>query len=373
MACVPTAAHQGLKTGVSPFLSLIGIVTQAPRRIRSQRKRDFIMPHPIRCLAVALIAVLVIATPVTAATEVMKSDVREDCRYRTDGYAVSKSQTSWNAFPDDDVFRPLLADPKQPQVFFRYQYVNLRDVGVKLNTANVAVGEYFGLIGRRQEKDCDGWQLGITGAVFAQFDLDANSYDLINADYNIGLPLSYRRGPLSFRIRPYHQSSHIGDEFLLDHPGFTRLNFSYEEVEALVSLEIPLRSKLVQEIRLYGGGAYMFDRQPRIHRARDQWGIEIRGGSSPNMFLTQVTQKKTKDEQVEHVRGLPFIGVDVKNFEQHRWNFETSVIAGMEFYRPSTHRRLRLYLTYYHGYNPYGQFFISEKIESFGAGLSLAF
>jgi hypothetical protein len=57
----------------------------------------------------------------------------------------------------------------------------------------------------------------------------------------------------------------------------------------------------------------------------------------------------------------------------HRWNLEASVIAGMEFYRSSTRRRLRLYLTYYHGFNPYGQFFISQKIESVGAGLSLAF
>jgi hypothetical protein len=331
------------------------------------------MPHPLRHFVMSFCVVFVPAAPVAAATDVMKTEARQDCRYRSDTRAVSKAKKSWNSFPDDDVFRPLLADPKQPQVYFRYQYVRLRDVGENLNTLNVAVGEYFGLIGRRQEKDCDGGQLGLTGAVFAQFDLGGDSYDLINADYNIGLPLSYRRGPLSFRFRPYHESSHIGDEFLLNHPKFNRVNFSYEEVEAILSYDLILRSNLVQELRFYGGGAWMFDRQPRIHRAKAQWGIEIRGTGSRIAFLTKVMEKKAEDQKEEQVTGIPFIGLDVKQFEQHRWNLETSVIAGMEYARASTRRRLRLYVTYYHGFNPYGQFFIAQKIESFGAGLSLAF
>ena len=331
------------------------------------------MPHCIRSFATSVCLALVTAAPVAAATEAVKTEVRQDCRYRFDTHAVSKAEKSWNPFPGDDVFRPLLADPKQPQVYFRYQYVRLRDVGENLHTTSVAVGEYFGLIGRRQQNDCDGGQLGITGAVFAQFDLGGESYDLINADYNIGLPISYRRGPLSFRLRTYHESSHIGDEFLINHPKFKRLNFSYEEVEAIVSYDLLLRSSLVQELRLYGGGAWMFDRQPRIHRARGQWGIEIRGGGSREPLLTKVLQKKTESQQEEQVTGIPFVGLDVKQFEQHRWNLETSVIAGMEYSRASTRRRLRLYVAYYRGFNPHGQFFISQKIESFGAGLSLAF
>ena len=331
------------------------------------------IPHYIRHFVMSLCVVFATAAPLVAATEVTKPDVRQDCRYRSDSHAVSNAKKSWDPFPDDDVFRPLLADPKQPQFYFRYQNVRLRDVGENLSTGSVAVGEYFGLIGRRQEKDCDGGQLGITGGVFAQFDLGADSYDLINADYNLGLPFSYRRGPLSFRLRPYHQSSHIGDEFLLNHPQFNRVNFTYEEVEAILSYDVLLRSILVHELRFYGGGGWMFDREPRIHRAKAQWGIEIRGTGSRRAFLTKVMQKKTEEQEERQVTGLPFIGLDVKQFEQHHWNLETSVIAGMEYFRASTHRRLRLYVTYYHGFNPYGQFFISEKIESYGAGLSLAF
>jgi len=91
------------------------------------------------------------------------------------------------------------------------------------------VGEYFGLAsGFFGEAGIS--QIGIQAAVFALFNLDAPSSDLVNADYWIGLPLSYRRGPWSYLIRLYHQSSHLGDEFILGNPGINRVNLSYEDL-----------------------------------------------------------------------------------------------------------------------------------------------
>ena len=55
----------------------------------------------------------------------------------------------------------------------------------------------------------------LVGNVYAQFDLNRPSYDLINADYLIGLPLTFRFDRFSGRARLYHQSSHLGDEFVL--------------------------------------------------------------------------------------------------------------------------------------------------------------
>ncbi len=86
--------------------------------------------------------------------------------------------------------------------------------------------------------------------MFALFNLDAPSSDLINADYWIGLPISYRKGPWSYVLRFYHQSSHLGDEFILGNPGVDRVNLSYEDMELLVSYEW-------ERWRLYGGGGYL--------------------------------------------------------------------------------------------------------------------
>lgn len=37
-------------------------------------------------------------------------------------------------------------------------------------------------------------EVGIQAGVFSIFDLDAESYDLINADYTVGVPLSFKKG-----------------------------------------------------------------------------------------------------------------------------------------------------------------------------------
>jgi hypothetical protein len=56
----------------------------------------------------------------------------------------------------------------------------------------VGFGESFGVVGQRN--GCDRWQVGILGGVFAQFNLDSSFMDLINADYVIGIPVSWRSG-----------------------------------------------------------------------------------------------------------------------------------------------------------------------------------
>ena len=79
----------------------------------------------------------------------------------------------------------------------------------------VGFGERWGIVRRPGERAGDGWQVGLSGGVFAQFDMDADSNDLINADYVIGFPLTWRHGAWSGRFNLYHQSSHLGDELLL--------------------------------------------------------------------------------------------------------------------------------------------------------------
>jgi hypothetical protein len=200
-----------------------------------------------------------------------------DCRYESSRAAPRDGSRSVEAFPENDVFRPLLADPKQPQFFATYQAVRVigpglrSNLGSSVNVGSVGFGENFGLVGRRN--GCDGWQVGILAGVFAQFNLDASSADLINADYVVGFPISWRKDLVSARVRFSHQSSHLGDEFVLGNPGLSRENFSFEEVEPIVSLDAPGGWG-----RVYGGGGYMLGREPNsIDRLRAQWGAELRG------------------------------------------------------------------------------------------------
>lgn len=272
-----------------------------------------------------------------------------DCRYEQAGEGLRNS-----AFPKDDVFRPLLADPKQPQFFASWQATRVRSNQTSANIGSVGFGENFGFYTRRN--GCNGWQVGVLAGVFAQFNLDAPSKDLINADYVVGIPLSWRSGGWSTRVRLYHQSSHIGDEFLLGRPEFNRVNLSFEEVEAILSYDN-------RWARLYAGGGHLIHREPvSLDRNRAQWGVELRGPTMPSPILGSA---------LDGLFITPILGADFKSFEELKWIVNTNVIGGIEWSMEGSTRRFRILLNYYHGFNPYGQFF-AQKIETVGFGLYLA-
>lgn len=280
-----------------------------------------------------------------------------DCRYPTipaDPATESGEPLKGKWFPIDDVFRPILADPKERRFFASYQRVRFRGVEESRNAVFVGFGEYFGVYGWREQEGCDGMQVSVSGAVFSQFNLDAASNDLINSDFVIGVPFTMRRGLLSARLHVFHQSSHVGDEFLLNNPGFDRVNLSFEALEGLASFDH-------RGLRLYGGGFYLIHREPALDRGKLQWGVEARAAPFPSPLLGDIAG------------GLfvyPVFGADFQAFEQFGFNVATSLQGGVELKRLEGKRRLRLLLNYYRGRNPYGQFF-NQKIESFGIGVSL--
>lgn len=256
--------------------------------------------------------------------------------------APAKRRVEVRWLPEHELFAPLLADPRQPRFSMSYQYYNTpRD---RFNAAAVAFGEYFGLT-EGFLGDYGSSQLGIQGAVFALFNLEAPSSDLVNADYWIGLPLSYRRGPWSFLLRAYHQSSHLGDEFILGSPGVNRVNLSYEDLQALVSYEW-------ERWRAYGGAGYLLHSDPDLKRKHLQGGVE---------YVRPHT-----------LRDLDFIAaLDIKASEELDWKSSLSYQAGFEF-RGTSQRRLRLVLEYFEGHSPNGQFY-RERLRYTGLGLYFGF
>lgn len=273
-----------------------------------------------------------------------------DCRYEQ-----GEGKSGSAAFPTDDVFRPLMADPKQPQFFASWQAAQVRTDRTSANVGSVGFGENFGFYTKRE--GCSGWQVGLLAGVFSQFNLDAPSSDLINTDFVVGVPFSWRAGNWSTRVRFYHQSSHLGDEFLLGRPGFNRVNLSFEETEAILSYDY-------RWVRLYAGGGYLIHRDPAsLDRSRGQWGFELRGPAAPSPILGKA---------LEGLLITPVLGADFKALEEFKWIVNSNVVGGAEWSRVGSNRRFRFLLNYYHGFNPYGQFF-AQKIQTIGFGLYLAF
>ncbi|RJQ77489.1 MAG: DUF1207 domain-containing protein [Desulfobacteraceae bacterium] len=251
------------------------------------------------------------------------------------------------AFPTGDLFRPLIADPKQPRFFAGVN--RFRSTGVHYTMASVGFGETFGIYRFFGIREGGGLQLSVAGGLLAQFNLDTPSYDLINADYTIGIPLTYRHGDNSLRLRIYHQSSHLGDEFLQSVNPPNRVNLSFEAIELIYSREW-------RGWRVYGGGEYLMHKEPDdLKPLSAHWGIEYRAGK-PLVW-----------------NGRPLAGVDMKSLEENDWPIDTSVKAGLEFGHPDPgQRRLRLMAEWYKGFDPYGQFY-NNKVEYVGLGVFLGF
>jgi hypothetical protein len=251
--------------------------------------------------------------------------------------------------PTTQLFTPLRADPKEPRFFVSTLQVDsaLRDTTL----GSVGFGEHFGIV-RRETSNGKGWQLGIAGAVFAQFDLEAASSDLMNADYVIGLPLTWRHGDWSGRLRLYHQSSHLGDEFLLSTQP-RRVNLSFEAIEAIVAYDFG-------GLRIYGGGETLFDRDPAdlgkhlLHAGLDWRGREV-------AF------------RLGDLGGARWVaGLDVKRWQQNDWAAQISAKAGLEFAPLSegSDRRWNAMLEFYDGPSPYGQFY-PQDVRYWGIALQL--
>ncbi|MGW8267036.1 MAG: DUF1207 domain-containing protein [Longimicrobiales bacterium] len=256
--------------------------------------------------------------------------------------------------PEGDLFCPLLADPKAEHSFVSYlkgdfpPFEGDAPTG-KLSIGAVGLGDAFPLVRWTGGAPGNGLQIGLVGGIFAQFNLDTESFDLINADYLVGIPVTFRRAGFSTRLRVYHQSSHLGDEFILG-TDIERKNLSFESVDLLLSQELG-------PFRAYGGGEFLFNREPEtLESTLAHAGMELRLGQ---------------------LRGIRFLGaVDLKATEQHDWDPGWSARAGIEIaaWRDETHppRLWGLFAEYYDGPSPYGQFF-QEQVKYLGVGLHLSF
>ena len=254
-------------------------------------------------------------------------------------------------FPQGQLFYPPMASPKEPRTHVTYLRLNLPVDSI--NIGSVGFGDSFGLVRWPGWDEEDSWQLSISGAVFAQFNLDSSSGDLINADYIIGFPLSYRNGPWSARARLFHQSSHLGDEFLLlpQRPELkaTRMNLSFETLELLGAWEW-------KGFQFTAGPSYILHTDSDLKRSSVQAGIDYQ--SREPVFKPTIRL---------------FAGVLYHAWEETDWDPDVTVKAGINIRSPYAEKRaIQIFGEYYHGNLPFGQFY-KLRAEYYGAGVNVSF
>jgi len=265
-------------------------------------------------------------------------------------------------FPQATVlFAPLLGDPREPIYAVNYRFGD-RVMGRK--AVAVSLGDDFPIF---RWRDVFHWhgdlQIGIQAGVWAVFNFShvpnhrENTCELMNTDWLVGLPLTYAYDKWSHRLRFYHISSHLGDEFLVDHPQFIRKrkNPSMEALEWIVSYQF------YSGLRVYGGPGWVVasDDSFKVKPLYAKWGTEVR------LF--------GKKLYYHRLYGTPFFVAHMENWEQRNWDLDQFYLLGYEISKlQGVGRKMRVYIEYHQGSSYEGQFF-NKKTRYGQVGLSWGF
>lgn len=251
--------------------------------------------------------------------------------------------------PRDLLVAPFHADPRWPHFSGSLRQVSVGQEPRSTGSANF--GETFALY--RNAAPFDGqWELALQAGLFSVFNMNApsGSMDLVNADYTVGGLASYRSGPFSGFLRYHHQSSHLGDEFILNsRVPVDRINLSFEELDLKIAFEP------TSWLRIYGGGGMLISRTPSdLRRGTSQVGAEL---SSPWTLWGG------------KVRPVAYL--DAQANARSNWRIGNSIMAGIQFEDARIgERKLQLLAEYFSGPSPNGQFY-TKNTEWIGVGIHL--
>ncbi|MGA8164272.1 MAG: DUF1207 domain-containing protein [Waddliaceae bacterium] len=279
------------------------------------------------------------------------------------GRPISRHPDSQSAFDcglrgvwlpaDPPLFRPFVADPRQLTYSFGRRF---NDRAITKNVIPVSFWSTIPLYRWFDIGPCHGMlQIDLDGAVWAIFDPDDfsspyESLPLINADYYVGLPLTYAFCKWSFRLRVFHVSSHLGDEYMVNNPNLKRLNPSSETVDFFASYY------LTKQIRLFAGVGYIVhqDKSFPCSKFSADAGLEVRLQS---LGFCNCCHK---------LAGRPFYAMYFRYKTDFKRHVDATYALGYEIEKCWAYReRWRLFIEYHDGYSFDGQF-CNEPTNYFG-------
>lgn len=200
----------------------------------------------------------------------------------------------------------------------------------------VSIGDQFSLF---QIKALSPHQLyfGIEVCVWAIFEAKPKSLSLINADYFVALPLTYINDRFSAKLRLFHQSSHLGDEFLLENRCIKRVNPSMEVID------LALAYNFSDQFTAFIGYS-------RVLRSDESFRVKPNGlyygfNYYLNFFKLHLC----------NVEAVPYFAAYFNNLENNKWKTESNVAIGYQWDKLYGHK-LRAFIAGHIGHSEEGQF-----------------
>jgi hypothetical protein len=284
--------------------------------------------------------------PGVKSVEVVEASTPEERAAK--GRYFEKPAVSGIWFPQATVlYPPMVADPREVVYSVAYR---AGDKVIGQTVAAVSLGDEFPIFRWRDILHWHGdMQIGIQAGIWAVFNYsnlphsDSGDFsELVNTDYLVGIPLSYAFDRWAFRLRIYHISSHLGDEFLVNNPEWLgkRKNPSFEAIDFFTSYQFS------KNLRGYFGPGVIVhsDNTFPMKYFYIEYGFELR------LFGKKMYYHK--------LYGTPFLAVHLENWQVRHWNLDSTFKIGYEWSKmQGIGRKVRLYGDYHQGYSYEGQFF----------------
>ncbi|MEI6531243.1 MAG: DUF1207 domain-containing protein [Chlamydiota bacterium] len=189
-------------------------------------------------------------------------------------------------------------------------------------------------------------ELSLEGCLYAVFNMNPTTpknvtftHELVNADYYIGIPVTYAHDRMTYRFRLYHISSHLGDQFLVDHPGFVRYNMEYEAIDLKASYQ------LTKTVEIYGGiGDYIIsDTSFPMKSLYFDYGFQ--------MFIPWVHDRSND------LLWEPFLALFLQNQQYEGWILNQNISVGIRSrHLDGNSTKMAFSLEYYNGRSQEGTF-----------------
>lgn len=240
------------------------------------------------------------------------------------------------ALPSGLLYKSYLAGEKESR--FALQVLNETGRG---NIWEVALGGRVGIYrnGTEGPINPEGFQLDMEGAVFPRLDQDS-AQDVDAMDFRFGIPLTWREGPLAYKFGYYHLSSHLGDEYMVKHPGVERVNY-------------------VRDAILFGT-AYDLTRDSRVY-GEVAWAWHHSGGARPLEF-----QFGAEYSPARAGRSM-FAAANVHTRQNKSWDNSINIEAGWQWRGEESQHLFRVGGQYYNGKSMQYEFFDkSEQLVGIG-------
>jgi hypothetical protein len=246
--------------------------------------------------------------------------------------SVPAGAASLDLFPrPNEIFPLLIADPRHIQLGASYYRLDGQ------NTSDVALGYAWGLTRWRSGKLQEWlWESDLEAMAYSRFQIGGGINKFETVDFFANLPVTVRHDDVSFKGTLFHESSHLGDDYIRD----TR-NTGFRSSNEGVRLQAAFEAR--RWGRVYGGGTYLIHDIPVAGPWSAQSGFEL--------FSDDLRWSKRAPTRL-------FFGQDFQSHEDVKWNLDSHTVVGLKLqFRESPSRAVRFQLGYFDGHSPFGQFY----------------